>query len=103
MVWDHVLGQDRGTDKVSSYQAPSREQDLSDMPPTYVDVGECEAFRDPAVLFAMNMWRCGSTCELHVWPGAFHMFDGMENPEVPLIQSAILAKKSWLARMMGGG
>ncbi|KAM0272549.1 hypothetical protein ACHAQH_008685 [Verticillium albo-atrum] len=103
MAWTHVLGDDRGTDKVTPYQAPSRAVDLANLPPTYIDAAECEVFRDPAVLYAMNMWRCGSTCELHVWPGAFHMFDGMDNPQVPLIHTAIVAKQTWLGRIMRPG
>ncbi|KKK21465.1 hypothetical protein P175DRAFT_0495363 [Aspergillus ochraceoroseus IBT 24754] len=100
MAWAHVLGEDRGTDRVTPYQSPSRAGDLSNLPTTYIDAAECEVFRDPAVLYAMNMWRCGSTCELHVWPGAFHLFDGMDNPDVPLIHAAIVSKKTWLKRIM---
>lgn len=99
MAWAHVMGQDRGTDKTTQYQSPSRATDLSNLPSTYIDAAECEVFRDPAVLYAMNMWRCGSTCELHVWPGAFHLFDGIDNPSVPLIHAAVTAKQNWLNRM----
>ncbi|KAF7556923.1 hypothetical protein G7Z17_g991 [Cylindrodendrum hubeiense] len=100
MAWAHVIGEDRGTDKITPYQSPSRAEDLSNLPPTYIDAAECEVFRDPAVLYAMKMWRCGSTCELHVWPGAFHLFDGMDNATVPLIHAAIVAKQTWLGRMI---
>lgn len=100
MAWAHILGEDRGTEKVTPYQSPSRAEDLSNLPMTYIDAAECEVFRDPAVLYAMNMWRCGSTCELHVWPGAFHLFDGMDNPNVPLIHAAVVAKQTWLKRVM---
>ncbi|KAL2818024.1 Alpha/Beta hydrolase protein [Aspergillus granulosus] len=100
MAWEHALGEDRGSDRVTPYQAPARAEDLSRLPPTYLDAAECEVFRDPAVLYAMKMWRCGSTCELHVWPGAFHLFDGIDNPLVPLIHAAIVAKQTWLRRMM---
>ncbi|KAL4778522.1 Alpha/Beta hydrolase protein [Aspergillus varians] len=103
MAWGHVLGANQGTDSVTSYQAPAREEDLARLPPAYVDAAECEVFRDPAVFYAMDMWKCGSTCELHVWPGAFHLFDGTENPLVPLICAAIEAKRSWLRRMMESG
>lgn len=100
MAWEHVLGDDRGTDKITPYQSPSRATDLSNLPPTYIDAAECEVFRDPAVTYAMNMWRCGSTCESHVWPGAFHLFDGVDNADVPLIRAAIVAKITWLKRIM---
>lgn len=100
MAWDHVIGENRGTDNVTPYQSPSRAEDLSNLPPTYIDVGECDVLRDPAVLYAMRMWCCGSTCELHIWPGAFHLFDGMDNPDVPLIHAAIESKQAWLERIM---
>ena len=83
MAWDCVLGNKRGTDEVTPYEAPSRARDLSNLPPTYIDTAECEVFRDSAVKYASTMWKCGSTCELHVWPGAFHLFDGIDNPDVP--------------------
>jgi acetyl esterase/lipase len=99
MAWAHVMGEDRGTDKTTPYQSPSRATDLSNLPSTYIDAAECEVFRDPAVSYATNMWRCGSTCELHIWPGAFHLFDGMDNPGVPLIHDAVTAKRNWLKRI----
>ncbi|EFX05935.1 esterase/lipase [Grosmannia clavigera kw1407] len=77
-----------------SSPAPYRAESLAGLPPAYIDVGECDVFRDPVVAYATNMWRCGSTCELHVWPGAFHLFDGMDNPDVPLIHAAIKTKKA---------
>ncbi|EFY92120.1 lipase [Metarhizium acridum CQMa 102] len=100
MAWAHVLGEARGTDGVSPYQSPSRAHNLSNLPQTYVDVAECEVFRDAAVRFATDMWRCGSTCELHVWPGAFHLFDGTDNPNVALIRAAIASKQAWLRRIV---
>jgi acetyl esterase/lipase len=100
-LWDHVLGEgNRGTDRITPYQSPSRAKDLSRLPQTYIDVAECEVYRDSAVQYAMDMWKCGSTCELHVWPGAFHVFDGMDNPEVALIHDAFEAKQAWLRRIM---
>ncbi|KAL6803612.1 Alpha/Beta hydrolase protein [Trichoderma sp. SZMC 28012] len=100
MAWDYVIGEDRGSHKVSPYQSPSRAEDLSNLPCTYIDAAECEVFRDSAVSFAANMWRCGSTCELHIWPGAFHLFDGIDNPDVPLIHAAVSAKRTWMERIL---
>lgn len=100
MAWSHAVGEARGTSNITPYQSPARAEDLSNLPPTYIDAAECEVFRDPAVTYATNMWRCGSTCELHVWPGAFHLFDGMDNPDVPLIRTAIVAKQAWLMRII---
>lgn len=98
--WDLVLPNIRGTDKVTPYHAPARAEDYSNLPPTYVDAGECEVLRDQAVQFATNMWRCGSTCELHIWPGAYHIFEMINSPGHLLIQSAKAAKANWFKRMM---
>ncbi|OOF98725.1 hypothetical protein ASPCADRAFT_41691, partial [Aspergillus carbonarius ITEM 5010] len=100
MAWDHVLGEDRGTNKVGPYQSPSRADDLSILPAIYIGAAECEVFRDQAVNNAREIWRCGSTCELHIWPGAFDLFDGRDNPSVPLIHAAVGAKRDWLRRTM---
>jgi acetyl esterase/lipase len=102
-AWNHALAGQRGTDTVTMYQAPSRATDLTNLPQAYIDAAECEVFRDPAVMYAMNMWRCGSSCELHVWPGGTHLFDAVENPQVPVVGAAIAAKRVWLRRIMMPG
>ncbi|EPE34453.1 alpha/beta-Hydrolase [Glarea lozoyensis ATCC 20868] len=98
--WDLVLPNIRGTDEVTPYHAPARAEDYSHLPSTYIDAGECEVLRDQAVSFATNMWRCGSTCELHIWPGAYHIFEMINKPDNLLIQSAKAAKRNWLQRIM---
>jgi acetyl esterase/lipase len=99
-IWDCILGDARGSDSVTPYEAPARETDLSNLPPTYIDAGECEVFRDPVVSFATTMWQCGSTCELHIWPGAFHGFDMLDDPNTLLISIANQAKRNWLQRVL---
>jgi acetyl esterase/lipase len=99
-IWDCILGDARGSESVTPYQAPARETDLSNLPPTYIDAGECEVFRDPAVAYASTMWRCGSTCELHIWPGAFHGFDMLDDPNTLLIHMANQAKRNWFQRVL---
>lgn len=98
--WDLVLPGIRGTDKVTPYDAPARTEDYSNLPSTYIDAGECEVLRDQAVEFATKMWRSGSTCELHIWPGAYHIFEMINKPELLLIQAAKAAKRSWFKRVM---
>lgn len=99
-IWELVLGGEPGSDKVTMYQAPGRETDLSNLPPAYIDAGECEVFRDSSVAYATTLWRCGSTCELHIWPGAWHGFDMLDDPNVPLIYMANQAKRNWFKRVM---
>lgn len=98
--WDALLGAERGSATVSGYAAPARAQDLSGLPPAYIEVGSSEAFRDEAVAYATRMWACGGQAELHVWPGAFHAFDIIA-PAAQLSREARQARLHWLVRQIG--
>ncbi len=60
---------------MSIYDAPGRATDLSGLPPTLVDVGSADLFRDEDVAFASAIWAAGGDCELHVWLGGYHGFE----------------------------
>lgn len=68
--WDMILPGTRGSEGVSKYVAPSRAEDLSGLPPTYLDSGDAEPFRDEIVAYASKLWEGGVNAELHIWPGA---------------------------------
>ncbi|MFI2713804.1 alpha/beta hydrolase [Micromonospora sp. NPDC018662] len=97
--WTALLGAARGTRGVSPYAAPARATDLSDLPSTYLDVGSAETFRDEVVDYAVRLWRAGGHAELHVWPGAFHTFDGWV-PAARLSREARAARMRWLERLL---
>ncbi|CAI7670403.1 unnamed protein product [Penicillium crustosum] len=103
MAWDCVIGQDRPA-QVDYMVAPARATDLMGLPPTFIDVGEAEVFRDEAVAYASLLWKCGVSTELHVWRGAFHGFE-MQMPGAPedsqteVARASISAKKSWIRRI----
>ncbi|KEF51093.1 uncharacterized protein A1O9_12816 [Exophiala aquamarina CBS 119918] len=99
-IWELVLGEAYGSNRITPYQAPAREADLSNLPPAYIDAGECEVFRDSSISYATKMWQCGSTCELHIWPGAWHGFDMLDDPNIPLIHMANQAKSNWFQRVL---
>jgi acetyl esterase/lipase len=99
--WASLLGDERGGEDVSPYAAPAREKDLSGLPPAFIDVGSVETFRDEDVDYAVRIWRAGGQAELHVWPGAFHGFDGLA-PDAVLSRAARQARTSWVARLLGG-
>lgn len=88
MAWDLVLGAERGGDNVSELLAPARATDLSGLPRTFIDAGECEVFRDEAVAVASVLWKCGVSTELHVWPGAYHGFDIMSQ-DAPVLRARL--------------
>ncbi len=97
--WTALLGSSRGRDDVSPYAAPARAVDLSGLPPTFIEVGSAETFRDENVRFASRIWQAGGPCELHVWPGGFHGFDSVA-PEATLSKDAVVARRQWLKRVV---
>ena len=106
-VWDHtanatgwgaLLGDAAGGPDVSPYAAPARATDLSGLPPTFVDVGSAETFRDEDVAYANRIWQAGGRAELHVWPGGYHGFDAFA-PAAAVSQDAKAARIKWLDRL----
>lgn len=74
-AWGCVLGDAAGGDGISSYAAPARAQDLSALPPAYVEVGQLDIFRAEDLDYAERLGRAGVGVELHVHLGAPHAFD----------------------------
>ncbi len=97
--WNALLGERRGTDQVSIYASPGRAEDLSGLPPTYIDCGSAEVFRDEDVAYASRIWACGGIAELHVWPGGFHGFDLMA-PEAALSRSMKETRTAWVRKIL---
>ncbi|WP_330274955.1 alpha/beta hydrolase [Lentzea sp. NBC_00516] len=98
--WTALLGDARGGPDVSPFAAPARATDLSGLPPTYVDVGSVDVFRDEAVGYASRIWQAGGNAELHVWPGGCHGFDQLA-PEAALSRRARATRMDWLSRVIG--
>ncbi len=98
--WEAYLGDRRGSVEVPVYAAPARAEDLSGLPPAYIEVGSSEVFRDEDVAYASRLWAAGVQAELHVWPGAFHSFDSFA-PQAELSQAAENARVAWLRRTVG--
>jgi acetyl esterase/lipase len=98
--WEALLGPRRKTKGVSVYASPARAADLSGLPPTFIDVGSAEVFRDEAVAYALRIWEQAGVVELHVWPGGFHGFDVLA-PQAKLSVRARGARVDWLQRTLG--
>ena len=98
--WDALLGDRRGTDDVSIYAAPARATDLSGLPPSFIDCGSAELFRDEDVAYATSLWCAGVQAELHVWPGGFHGFD-IVAPHTALARAAAAVRNAWVAKCFG--
>jgi acetyl esterase/lipase len=97
--WEALLGPRRGTADVSSWTAPARATDLSGLPPTYLDCGSAEGFRDEVVAFAAGIWAAGGVADLHVWAGGCHAFDSVA-PDTALSAAARAARTAFVERVL---
>ncbi|GAA0953341.1 alpha/beta hydrolase [Actinocorallia libanotica] len=97
--WTALLGDARGGPDVSPYAAPARAEDLSGLPPAFIDVGSAETFRDEDVAYATRIWRAGGVAELHVWPGGCHGFDELA-PHAAISAEAKEARLRWARRVL---
>jgi acetyl esterase/lipase len=97
--WSALLGDARGGPDVSPYAAPARAEDLSGLPPAFVDVGAAEIFRDEAIAYAGRIWASGGDAELHVWSGGFHAFDIFAPHTVPA-RGMIRTRDAWVEKLL---
>lgn len=98
-AWNAVLGQRRGAPDVTYEEAAARATDLSGLPPTYLDAGSAETFRDEIVDYAQRIWLAGGQADLHVWDGAFHGFD-LGLPDSSLGRASWQNKRDWVTRQL---
>ncbi|MFJ8135578.1 alpha/beta hydrolase [Streptomyces sp. NPDC096013] len=96
--WRAVLG-DLTDDEVPAYVSPSRAEDLSGLPATYIDAGSAEVFRDEDTDYATRIWAAGGQAELHVWAGGFHGFDALY-PRADISTAARRTRTDWLTRLL---
>jgi acetyl esterase/lipase len=76
MGWRAYLGCEPGGADVSPYAAAARATDLHSLPPAYIAVGDLDLFVDENISYAQRLLAAGVPTELHVYPGAFHGFNG---------------------------
>ena len=81
------------------YAAPARAENLAGLPPTFIDVGELDLFRDEDIQFAARLIQAGVPTELHVYPGAYHASQVFA-PEAALSQSILARRTEALLRAL---
>jgi acetyl esterase/lipase len=96
--WSAYLGP-LTSDDVPAYASPAVADDLSGLPPTFVEVGSAETFRDEDIDYAARIWAAGGDAELHVWPGGAHGFEALV-PDSAITQHAREARANWLSRLL---
>jgi acetyl esterase/lipase len=97
--WGAILGDRCGGPDVSPYAAPARAVDLRGLPPTYLEVGSSEIFRDEILDYGMRLARAGVPTELHSWAGGFHGFPNSA-PDAEISRAALAARTSYLRRAL---
>jgi acetyl esterase/lipase len=80
--WRSYLGPLYGTDDIPSYAAPARATDLSGLPPTFVNVGSADGFRDEDIDYATRLNGAGVPTELHVYPGGPHGYQMFQDSSI---------------------
>lgn len=98
-AWKCILGDRAGTDAVSTHEAPARATHLGGLPPTLIDVGSADLFRDENTSFASAIWAAGGDAELHVWAGGFHGSEQLA-PDAAVSVAARRARANWLRRVV---
>tara|TARA_B110000014_G_C20113196_1_gene587022 strand:- start:1506 stop:2474 length:969 start_codon:yes stop_codon:yes gene_type:complete len=73
IAWEAYLN---NIEPIPSYASPSITDDLSGLPPTYINVGTLDIFVDEDIDYAARLSQAGVPVELHVYPGAFHGSNG---------------------------
>jgi acetyl esterase/lipase len=92
-IWDRLPNVEAwnwylGGKPADGYAAPARAKSLKGLPPTFIDVGEVDLFRDEDIEFAKRLLEEGVTTEFHVHPGAFHASE-------VFVPTAQLSKRIW--------
>ncbi|KIW20220.1 hypothetical protein PV08_00795 [Exophiala spinifera] len=75
--WTALLGDQAGGDGVSCYAAPARVESVEGLPPTYIDIGGLDIFRDEVFKYAARIAEANIPIEFHLYPGVPHSFEGV--------------------------
>ena len=97
--WTALLGDRRGGPGVTAYAAPARATDLGGLPRTYLDVGDCDTFRDEVLDFARRLSQAGVAVDLHLWAGAYHGSE-VVSPEAMLSRQITAVRDDFLRRAL---
>lgn len=99
MGWTALLGNRRTDGTATTYESPSLSTNSAGLPPTYLEVGSVETFRDETVAYASSIWADAGNAELHVWPGGYHLFELLA-PSAALSVSARETRQAWVVRTL---
>lgn len=90
-----------GGAEADAFAAPARASDLAGFPPTFLEVGQVDIFRDETLAFAARLSADRVLVQLQMWPGAYHGFEGSA-PNAHLTSLALGARRDFLSRALRG-
>lgn len=83
--WTAYLGDKMGGSDIPVYASPSLAENLEGLPPTYIDVGGLDLFRDENIEFAARLTKANVPVEFHLYPGLPHAFESLGGASQPYI------------------
>lgn len=96
VAWSMYLGE-HANGETSPYAAPTRAEDMSELPPTYTCVGQLDPFRDETIDYVTRLAQAGVAVEFHLYPGCFHAFEHI----VPNAEISQRAKNEYINALKG--
>jgi acetyl esterase/lipase len=81
-----------GGKEADAYAAPARAEDLSGLPPAFIDVGTVDLFLDEDIAFVQRLIAAGVPTEFHIHPGAYHAAE-------TFAADAELSRRIWALRI----
>lgn len=99
--WRYYLGQEPGTENTPLYAAPGRTEDLTNLPPAYMYLGDIDLFMAEDLDYASRLIQAGVLTEVHVYPGGVHAFDNL-GATTALAQRCIADRDRTLKAVMHG-
>lgn len=100
LAWEAYLGGIEGDAPI--YAAPARCEDLSGLPPAFINVGQHDIFLDEDMAYARGLLAGGVPTELKVYPHAFHGSNSFV-ADHPISQQWATDERAGLRRLLGLG
>ena len=89
LAWNAYVGDDKAGKPeadISHYAAPARARSVEGLPPTYIDVGSLDLFRDECLEYASRLAAADIEVEFHLYPGVPHGFESAG--DIPVVKRA---------------
>jgi acetyl esterase/lipase len=102
LCWEAYVGKDKAGSPdqdgaVSIYAAPARAADLGGLPPTYIDVGSLDLFRDECATFAARLAAADVDVEFHLFSGVPHGFEAAS--EISITKAALEGRYRFMRKL----